>query len=114
MVFIITNELHLRYPQLKVNLFQDIYEVHRAFKPQHITDYKPDEYVKDVKNNIYLEQLCIYNRFQFNPCYIINDDLFDVISHIYGLSLYVTKIINSIKRNEHQIRIVIFKRCAEY
>ena len=84
---------------MTVDLLQDIYDVHRAFQYQHyhMMDYKPEDFIKDMKQNMYLEQPGIYKRFNFNPEWLLNDNMLDVVKYIYGVSLYINKIKNSFK-----------------
>eukprot|EP01084_Bolivina_argentea_P242106 406259_1 len=112
---IMANDIHNKYPGLTMNLLQDIYDVHRSFqfKHFHMIDYKPKHYVNDILNNMYLEQPGISKRFGFNPTYIINDNLFDVIHYIYAVSSYIHKTMNSMKQNKHEIRILIICKAVE-
>eukprot|EP01083_Nonionella_stella_P207208 752971_1 len=94
---IINSEVHPRYPMLTVSMLQDIYDVHRSFRYRsyHFEDYKWEHYSKEVMNEMYLELPNSYRSFKFNPSYVVNDDLFCVFQYIFGVSLYINQIMDS-------------------
>eukprot|EP01083_Nonionella_stella_P058113 152302_1 len=106
---IISTDVHPRYPMLTIAMLQDIYDLHRSFRYMHyhFEDYKWEQYIKEVMDQIYLELPNNHRGFQFNPSYVVNDDLFCVFQYIFGVSLYINQIMDSMTtRDEFKLFVI--------
>eukprot|EP01084_Bolivina_argentea_P281296 481260_1 len=110
------NELHrILYPlangnqdffseckELNSNLLQDIFDVHRQFRfsNYHFEEYTIEQFTNDLTKGIgigtekdllkkYVENDEFKARMNFHPCYIINDNMFEIFGHIFNVSSYV-------------------------
>ena len=99
---------------LTINLLQDIYDVHRCFifTNYHFIHYSLEKYINNINQNgflskqftsKYFKNVKFDDSFPFNPYYIINDDMFRIITYFHGISLFVNNIRTKIKYNDDDI-----------
>eukprot|EP01083_Nonionella_stella_P233213 821948_1 len=104
---LVNSEVHPRYPGLTIGILQDIYDVYRSFRyTNYFEDYKWETYVKEVMNEMYLELPNSHRDFNFNPTYVVNDDLFGVFQYIFGVSLYINQRMAFMSQEEIKLFVI--------
>eukprot|EP01084_Bolivina_argentea_P250583 419908_1 len=109
-----------------MEFLQSILDVHRhfCFSNHHFEDYKLKDFYKDISNiagkylsdkfvKTYISNMKFKNRFNFNPSYIINDDMFEIMKYHFRISEYVsylTKEINIDKTPQFELKAVVIPK----
>ena len=102
-------DLNPKWPGLTTNLLLDIYSVHKArcFGQLTFTNYPKSQYIEDIQKSeqsIFAEAICSpiikENESAFNlsfyPSFVINDDIFEVMS----LQFAVSSLVNGLNQND--------------
>ena len=113
-----------------MQLLSDIYGVHKAFKFGQLqrTAYEFDEFCKDIEsadNHFFGDEICgsliSGNENQFNislyPLYLINDNLFDVMTCHFAVSMVVNEMVRNWKNVDGlHVRSVVVPAaiCSKY
>eukprot|EP01084_Bolivina_argentea_P239394 402373_1 len=81
---------------LQYSLLQDIFDVHRAFlfTQYHFRDYNLNQFLQTIpETKEHIDELQqISPTFNFNPSYIINDDLFEIARYLFATTIHLTSI----------------------
>ena len=130
-VFVFENEkISPKWSGLSKSLLVDIYGVHKAlqFGQLQRTDYSHSEFLKNVTmadSDIFKENICTdfvsenetAFTLSFYPFYLVNDDLFEVMSCHFATSLVVNRMVKNVKlTNGLHIRSVVIPAaiCSRY
>eukprot|EP01084_Bolivina_argentea_P260536 440016_1 len=125
----ILKDFYSKMKGLNPQILQDIFDVHRCFM---FTNYHFDEYsVDDYKTNLYengkdvfgeefvqkcLSQIEFKPQFDFYPTYLMNDNMFEIMQYVFGVSDYVNYLRKHVKTEINlslHIKLVIIPNKVE-
>eukprot|EP01084_Bolivina_argentea_P311452 539095_1 len=87
-----------------LSLLQDIFDVHRhfIFSNYHFENYSLQQFREDIGSKYLHEDIVdkdkIKEKQSFHPSYIIDDDIFEVMNHIFCVSEYVSELKNEFRQ----------------
>ena len=121
--FDIYKDIHPLFKGFNIYLLEDIYNLYRwfIFVNYNYKNYSIKEFIDNIINNkkdileinnwlIKPLLINIKNTFNFYNKYIINDNIFIIVRYIFGLSLYVNRLLRENNNNNKDCKIIIYIR----